>query len=91
MDRYNLRPYDSNLVETCVLTQYCEDCKYRIGCPIRCSFYEYKTEIDFEITIQSIEIEVRKYFNEESALRAANWLRAKRDLEIRNNPIFSYT
>ena len=92
MDRYNLRPYDSNLVSNCVKTPYCQDCKYRVGCPIRYSFYRYKTDLDFEIEIQTIEILIRSLIgNEDLTLRAVNRVRAKRELEILNNPRFSYT
>ncbi len=86
------RPHTKELYLHCAATQYCTDCKYRIGCPIRHSFYSkgLKTDIDFEVLIQSLELEFQSSVGEDTALDATNSIRYKYYTEKRINPQFSY-
>ena len=84
------RPLDNELLQNCPTVQFCKDCKYRIGCPIRRSFYSIEDELQLEIFLQTAELKFQKAFGEDEAFGAVDHLRQKIYLEKRNNPIFSY-
>lgn len=88
------RPRTIELYLHCFNTQYCTDCKYRAGCPIRYSFYNEKHEAiqgqDFEIILQSLELLYQKYSDEETVLKASNAIRWKFHTETIMHPYFSY-
>lgn len=88
----NLRPLTEELLSNCVREDFCTDCKYRVGCPIRFSFYDKKldSELHFEIQLQLLEIKAAKIFGVDDALMGANHLRNKVVLERKNNPTYSY-
>ena len=88
----NLRPVTHELLVHCVNTDFCTNCSYRIGCPVRHSFYNpyLKNDIDFEIFIQTMEIRASKTYGENIAFLGTEHIRNKRTLEMKNNPFFSY-
>lgn len=88
----NLRPLNKDLFSHCVETQYCTNCKLRVGCSIRHAFYDkdFKTELDTELFIQKVEITAQKFFGENTALMAATHIRNKISMEKHLNPVFSY-
>ena len=86
------RPCDLNLLSHCVKTEFCTDCKFRIGCPIRHEFYLriFETDIDFEIFLQTLELEFGKNSDEDRCFEATEQVRRKYYMEKRINPHFSY-
>lgn len=89
--KYNFRPLDHELFETCVTIDYCKDCPKRIGCRIRYDFYP--DDLSYEITLQLTEFYAVKkaHFPSDIASHAAQHIRKKREREIMMHPRFSYT
>lgn len=88
----NLRPLSDELLCCCVKTPYCTNCKLRVGCGMRHSFYgkDFKTELSGEIFIQKLEIVAQGIFGEDEAFDAVSHIRNKISMEKHLNPIFSY-
>lgn len=86
------RPFNDELLQCCVKTKYCTDCKLRIGCSMRYSFYgkDFKTELSGEIFIQKLEIVAQGIWGEEGAFDAISHIRNKISMEKHLNPEFSY-
>ena len=87
------RPLTLELLNHCTKTDFCTKCKYRIGCPIRRSFYgdHFKDDIDFEIFLQTLEIRESKNYGEALAFMGAEHIRNKFYNEKKIYPHFSYT
>ena len=87
------RPFTLELIEHCAQTTYCTDCKLRIGCPVRRDFYQksfLEDETAFEVYLQTLELQLAKYFGEETSFKAFDHIRQKCYAERRINPHFSY-
>ncbi|MBR2241483.1 MAG: hypothetical protein IJ890_08970 [Clostridia bacterium] len=69
------RPENEELFTTCSSQLLCTDCRLRVGCPIRYSFY--RGEIATEIALQEAELMVQKPFGEDRAFDAAAKFRHK--------------
>ena len=50
----DLREFD-DVVDDCADTNYCTDCRFRVGCPIRPMFYLDDTEFEMNIQIAWIK------------------------------------
>lgn len=69
------RPENEELFTTCSSQLLCTDCRLRVGCPIRYSFY--RGELATEIALQEAELMVQKPFGEDRAFDAAAKFRHK--------------
>ena len=69
------RPENEELYDTCSSQLLCSDCRLRIGCPIRYSFYH--GELETEIALQEAELFLQKPFGEDVAFDAASKIRNK--------------
>ncbi len=82
------RPIDEKLANACLHSKSCSSCACRRGCPVRMIFY--KNDLDIEISLQSIELEIRKKAPEQLAYFITNNLRKKRADELRLHKFFEY-
>ena len=69
------RPENEELFTTCSSQLLCTDCRLRVGCPIRYSFY--RGELATEIALQEAELMVQKPFGKDRAFDAAAKFRHK--------------
>ena len=86
----NLRPLTMELLDHCVKNDFCTNCTLRAGCPIRYRFYKFKDELEFEIQLQTLELQLAHSCGESIAFLGTIQVRNKYTLEKRNNPYFSY-
>ncbi len=89
----NLRPATKELLHHCAATEFCDTCKYRVGCGIRYCFYDeaIRDELQFELFIQGMEVESQPIFGENLAFEGTEHIRRKVTRERKIHPLFSYT
>ena len=70
-----MRPLDLKLCLVCASTNLCSECKLRVGCPIRHTFYD--GDLSVEVAVQMTELLIQKNIGEQKAYEHTSWLRHK--------------
>lgn len=95
-----LRPANPELIRQCSNTEFCTNCQLRCGCPIRIMFY--MEPMQFELMLQTSEIQTFAYFRKQIPTQAydyisekcydsANHLRKKQGNELSLHHFYSFT